>query len=902
MSWTRRRFPWVFPLLLLFAFLPEPGSAQTGRISGSVRDAAGEGLAAVAVTVTNRATGAEQVTTTAGNGAYSVTGVAAGTYEVAAMLFGYQDAAAVVELSPGASVTVNLSMAPLALPPIIVTAMLREQELLDVPFSVAAPSAEDLRERGVEDIEGVAANVAGFSVQNLGPGQSQPSIRGASSGQIARDQPGVKENVGVYLNDSPISLSLFTPDIDLFDMSRVEVLRGPQGTLFGAGSMGGTVRYISNQPQLGSQSVFGELTGSLIPDGGPGGNVRLGANLPLGPVAAARVVGYYTMYGGYMDAHRPVFDADTVIDYRLDEDVNSGQRFGGRAALRFQPSGRLSITPSVLYQKVEMDGWNRIDAFNILANPYTTTNPAIDLGEREQHIQIDEPFTDDFLLADLNFTFDFGPAAFTSVTSYMTRDILVVRDAGALTASITGGSIGLDETVYRIDSPLDDATESAVITQELRLGGALDFGFGAADDATAWVIGAFFSDNQREYGQSLRVAGFQDATDIPTEGVEADRDELYYSDLSYDLTQYAVFGEATVPVGSRLDLTAGLRWYNFTEERQQVFDGLFVQDPPPTGNLGVEVVSQPGETDASGIAPRFIASFEATDWLRLNAQAAKGFRLGGINDPINEPLCSAEDLALFSGQESWDDETVWNYEAGAKASLMDGRGTLTLSAYHMDITDLQVVLTAGTCSSRLIMNAPEAKSTGIEAELTLAPADMFDIALAASWADAELESNLVSSEGEEIVVPGIEPGNRLPSVPQFQTSASATYRMELVPGWPSYVTLSFQHIGSRYTQLGDETAAVDTVNMMGFEEGGGATIGGPLTQSLFVFDRELPSYNLLNARIGVMLGSWEVALFANNLTDERAFLSLDRERGLLARVGFVTNTPRVFGITLRFDI
>jgi iron complex outermembrane receptor protein len=126
---------------------------------------------------------------------------------------------------------------------VLVTATKRESTVLDVPFSVVAPTEETLRERGVDDIEGVAANVAGFTVQNLGPGQSQVAMRGVSSGQIVRDQPGVKEQVGTYLDESVVSLSLFTPDLDLVDVSRVEVLRRPQGTLFGSGSLSGTVRY-----------------------------------------------------------------------------------------------------------------------------------------------------------------------------------------------------------------------------------------------------------------------------------------------------------------------------------------------------------------------------------------------------------------------------------------------------------------------------------------------------------------------------------------------------------------------------------------------------------------------------------------------------------------------------------
>src|SRR3954466_8612617 len=137
----------------------------------------------------------------------------------------------------------------------VVTARKREETVQEVPISVAAPTESQLRDRGAETLEDVAANVAGFTVQNLGPAQSQIAVRGVSSGQIVRDQPGVKEQVGVYLDDSGISLSLFTPDLDLFDMSRVEVLRGPQGTLFGAGSASGTLRYITNQPKLGQSET-----------------------------------------------------------------------------------------------------------------------------------------------------------------------------------------------------------------------------------------------------------------------------------------------------------------------------------------------------------------------------------------------------------------------------------------------------------------------------------------------------------------------------------------------------------------------------------------------------------------------------------------------------------------------
>lgn len=756
-----------------------------------------------------------------------------------------------------------------------VTARKREESLQDVPFSVVAPSEESLRDRGVDSLEGVAANVGGFTVQNLGPGQSQVAMRGISAGQIVRDQPGVKEQVGVYLDESVVSLSLFTPEIDLFDMSRIEVLRGPQGTLFGSGSLSGTVRYITNPPRIGVHDGVGEFSLSSIDGGEVGGTAKAAVNVPLGEHSAMRVTAYYNALGGYMDAVQP--------NLSVDQDVNSGDRTGARVALRFEPNERLTVTPRLFYQEVDMDGWNRIDDYNILANPFTTTRPAVDLGERELFTQFEEPYTDEFLLADFTLEYEFDAATLTSITSYTDRDVLVVRDATALTASITGGTIGLPEPVYTIDAPLDDATTASVLTQELRLSGERD--------RLDWVAGVFYSDTQRDYGQSLLVAGFEAATDIPTAGnFGAARDVLFFSDLDYDFQQVALFGEVTWAVNDRLDLTGGLRYYDFEEDRVQTFDGIFA-DP------GTNV----GSTSADGLAPRLILSYALSEATTLNAQISRGFRLGGINDPLNVPLCSPQDLVTFGGRDSWEDETVWNYEIGSKSTIGGGRGTLNIAAFHMDITDLQATVTAGTCSSRVVFNVPEAQSNGVELELTAQPNPQFDFALSTSYTDSELGSTLTSTDaaGNVTVVAGIQDGNRLPTVPEFQLAAAATYRRELRHGWVGYLSGTFQHVGSRFTQIGDQAAGFGTVNLLAFEQGGGGTIGGPLTQDTFTFNPELPAYDLLNLRVGFLHEQWDVALFLNNATDERALLALDQERGTLARVGYLTNQPRTFGINTR---
>ncbi|MCA1829212.1 MAG: TonB-dependent receptor [Myxococcales bacterium] len=803
-------------------------------------------------------------------------------------------------MAAGSTLTVDLALDTNLSEEITVTAMKREDLARKVPFSLSAPSAETLRVRGATNIEDVAANVGSFSVQNLGPGQSQVAMRGVSSGQIARDQPGVKEQVGVYLDESLVSMSLFTPDLDLFDTNRVEVLRGPQGTLFGAGSESGTVRYITNQPKLGTTQWFGELDGNTIQHGNQGGNVKLGVNVPLGEIAALRASGYYDALGGYIDSP----GIKTLPDGSIEPDptttqnhVNTGKRFGGRVAVKLAPTDQLTITPRFIYQKIQMDGWNRIDAYNILANPFTTTRPAVTLGDREQFIQIREPYTDKWYLGDLNINYLFGDFGITSITSYNVRDILVVRDAGALTSSITGGSIGLKEPVYSLNAPLYDATgggdpavpnrkPATTFTQELRLSGTVT--------RFRWLLGGFYAHLNREYGQDLPVTGFSAKSGIPSPSAPdtlAPVDSLFFSKLAYKLDQFAAFGEGTVALTDQWDVTAGLRYYHFSEDKQQLFGGIFGE-----GANG-EVVSQPGNTSADGVAPRVIVSYTIAD-TKINAQVSRGFRLGGINDPLNFSLCTPQDLSTFGGHTSWKDETVWDYELGAKSKLLGGKASADVSVFYMDIRDLQATVTAGSCSSRVIFNVPKSRSMGVEVELEAAPTRNFDFTVSGSYDDAKLLSTLTSTapDGTVTIVSGIQDGARLPSVPKFKFAAAATYQWEVRAGYLAYVTAVNQYVGSRFTQVGDQD--LGTLTIPAFKA---TTPGSPYTASVFTYNPEMPAYDIVNARIGVKQANWDFSLYGNNLTDERAFLALDQERGTRARIGYLTNQPRTFGTSLRVN-
>ncbi len=230
-------------------------------------------------------------------GAYETPDLPPGLYMVSADVQGFRGVVVRDQrVEAGATHTVNIALQVKFSEAVTVSAMKRDETIQNTPISVAAPSEETLRERGVENIEDVAANVAGFSVQNLGPGQSQVAIRGISSGQIVRDQPGVKEQVGVYLDESVISLSLFTPDIDLFDLNRVEVLRGPQGTLFGSGSLGGHGALHHEPARARGRAAFsGRSAATPSTAEATGGDFKLGFNAPLGDNVALRVAATTTV-------------------------------------------------------------------------------------------------------------------------------------------------------------------------------------------------------------------------------------------------------------------------------------------------------------------------------------------------------------------------------------------------------------------------------------------------------------------------------------------------------------------------------------------------------------------------------------------------------------------------------
>jgi iron complex outermembrane receptor protein len=431
--------------------------------------------------------------------------------------------------------------------------------------------------------------------------------------------------------------------------------------------------------------------------------------------------------------------------------------------------------------------------------------------------------------------------------------------------------------VLTLPSNLADTTKLKQFTQELRVASTGKGPF-------QWVFGDFYSNVDRQYTQRLPTPGYNAFTDARfgagTSVAVANGFPLnspYNSDIPYKIKQKTLFGEASYDFG-QFKLTGGGRYYKFNETRLFKSGGLFANGD-----------NRSDTTKSSGFSPRAIATFKPNRNLSVNLQASKGFRLGGVNDPLNLPLCSAQDKIIFGGYQNYKDETLWNYEAGVKAQ---GHGfTFNAAAFRSNIKNLQVTLDAGSCSSRVVFNVPKAHSQGVEAELSLRPMRGLDLSVAGSILDSKFDSTV--KDGTGAVLGGIRDGNRLPTVPKFQIATTATYGQRFSSNADWYVSASYQHVGTRFTQPSDQENNPRTfVSNLPFN---GATGTGATVLNL-----KLPSYDLVDVSAGLKFNSGtEFVFYAKNLFDETPLLSFDRERGGRARLGFNVGQPRNIGLTVR---
>jgi hypothetical protein len=458
--------------------------------------------------------------------------------------------------------------------------------------------------------------------------------------------------------------------LDLFDLNRVETLRGPQGTLFGSGSVGGTIRYITNQPKLDRIRRAGRSQRQPRRRRRLGGHLKGAINVPIGDTPRPRV--------GYTEIcrlHRRKGPAAAARTSTTAAASAAGSRCCGSRPTdirsRRASSTRRSAPTASTAQEV----------YNLYANPFTTTRPVGELRRARAISAAREKFKDDTFLADLTASIASAGRADLGDELHQPRHPGQPRRQRADRLGLGRSQLPSRRRAAAVEPR--DTTELKQFTQELRLSSTGDGPF-------QWLFGGFYSEVDRVYKQRLPTPGYDAFTDARfgagTAAAVANGFPLnspYNADLPYDIKQKALFGEASYDFG-QFKLTGGGRYYDFKEVRDFVSGGLF-----SNGDTSID-----DKTKSDGFSPAAACSATSRDNLSVNLQAAKGFRLGGVNDPLNEGLCSAQDRIDYGGFDRYDDESLWNYEAGVKSKF--GVVSFNAAAFYTDISNLQVTADAGS--------------------------------------------------------------------------------------------------------------------------------------------------------------------------------------------------------------
>jgi len=629
---------------------------------------------------------------------------------------------------------------------IIVTATRRAQNISEVPLSITAFSQEDLTIKGVVGYEGLARETPGVVLNRPSANFNNFTARGIATNGYGAN---LQSTVAVYIDELPISTIGNTTVLDptLFDVERVEFLRGPQGTLFGSGSLSGAMRILTKSPDLRKFDAAGQVDFGLTGSDSLRQRYNLMLNTPLvEDELALRVVGFYRHEEGYLD------NVGTGI-----HNSNTLESWGGRAILQWKPAEQMSVRLLV----------SREDS-----NPRDSSLTSPSLG-REKRIS-DRPDLYSGVLTTYNATieYQFDGAKLTSSTTYSTFDQKFWVDlAGTFNQAI---AFGLDANGYQ-----------DTFVEEVRL--ASDPG-GDWD----WTIGGFFLDRRHDvdyfYRSSPAFLAARRITGLPDEYYQ----RQYIHTISHEL---AGFGELTYHVNDKFWLTGGLRYgrldaQGFTEGG---YNSAYLTYAL-TGQSGpLAMVPIPAATGvkAKGSKPSYkvSASYRASDAITAYASVSTGFRAPVVNAFAGRPsVVNANDLIIPYGASS-DDLT--NYELGLKGRWLNGKLTAHLAAYYIDWKNIQVQANRTSDSVQFATNIGAARSKGIEFEIAAVPATGLTIGLNGSVNNAKV----TKLSAAEAAISGAVKGARLSS-PRFQGSVFAQYWFELMPELDGFTTANWQHVGS----------------------------------------------------------------------------------------------------------
>lgn len=619
---------------------------------------------------------------------------------------------------------------------IVVTAQKREQTVFDVPASVTVVSGDYLEQIGATTLADYAALVPGLNFSSGGsPGQGSITLRGVSP-------LGSSSSVGVYLDDAPLGSSGiyarsagFALDLFPYDIERIEVVRGPQGTLYGASAMGGILKYVSRRPNLEEFEARAGGDVRFIEGAGDASfGLRGNVSVPIVPgVFAVMLSGFQNETAGYID--------NTMTG---ENDTNAVLQQGARLTALLTPSTRFSAVLTAMAQHTESDdnNWTWTD--------FNTADPLA--GDLESQFPLRSPFDQDlrYFSATLNYSFDGADltavTAHSSVVSEQIQD--VTPQLGSAVPLFTGGLVPAGLTPFLLNLDVEK------LTQELRLASSEEGRF-------EWLIGAYYAKEDVDNNQTISAL-------LPDETPISGLHPLGTAGVPSEYEEFAIFGDVTVRFSDRFDVTAGLRW----TENEQTFNQL------SGGALfGFVDTDYPGESSEEVVTYMVSPRFAVNDDVVIYGRYATGYRPGGPN------------VLLPNVPPTVEADTIESFELGLKAKLADGRLAVEASVYQNNWSDIQTATGAGGLT--WLVNSDSAEIRGFEFSSLLYPADGLEIGANVAYVDAEFVSD---SPGTGAVA-----GDPLPLVPEWQGAATLSYERPLANGLTANFGGAWRFVGDQVT-------------------------------------------------------------------------------------------------------
>ncbi|MGH8199796.1 MAG: TonB-dependent receptor [Steroidobacteraceae bacterium] len=729
----------------------------------------------------------------------------------------------------------------LTLQEVVVSAETYTSTAQSTPISISALTGTELQSRGISSLEAVARDVPGLSMRSAGPDQSEFEARGIAS------NGGNSPTVGFYLGDIPLSppamgqIGKVVIDPNLYDLDRIEVLRGPQGTLYGASSMGGTIKLIPHAPVFNNISGSADATVSHTDGGRANGSVDGMFNYSTSEYWAVRGVLSDTYRSGWISrtvlnpfpadvlaADGPPYTRGNVLAAPVQNiipDVNTEREVSGRVEVLIQPNDKLHINLLALGQSTKLGGYDEFDLPPGAA--YQTHFQPYDLAEGV-HDQVS--------VFSATVAADLGFADLTSATGYFSRRPWQLQDASEAT-SWTLESFLVSPTEMAavgmptyIDTPIYEAEPEHEISEEVRLNSK-------GSSTLHWVAGLFYSKLNSSFVEGQNAPYIAQLSQFLTPPMDNPAGLTFGINNRYQISQKAAFADASWLFLPTFKVEGGLRWFRYdTSAYNNEWGYFFTPQAAPLAN-------PPGNfSSASGVIPRVDLAWLPNKNLTTYLSASKGFRPGGANMTIPLTACPS------GGPASFDPDTVWDYEAGEKALLADSRVRLNADVYYIKWSKVQQTALL-SCGTQYVTNAGEGRSYGPEIDLAARITDSWTFFAAGTWTQADITSpnaNYLSSlanSGYSFPTCAIGgPCSSIPilNVPKETASAAIEYTRP----------------------VGDKTltARLD-----------GTYTGSSWDEAFSVI--QLPGYGMANFRIGLTAERWSGTLFVNNLTNKVPWVS-----------------------------